>query len=278
MKLLIYLIRRNRIGLLGGLMVFFFIMIALFPGLFASYDPIEMFDQARLVPPDHQFPLGTDRYGRDILSRIAYGTRVSFQVGVLSVLVAAVVGSLLGLMAGYFRGLTDYLVMRAMDTIFAFPSILLAIAIVSVTGAGLTSIVAAIGIVYTPIFARVARAPTLSVKEQEFVTAAIAIGAGTPRILLRHILPNVLTPILVQMALSLSGAIVVEAALSFLGLGALPPTPSLGSMLSEGRAFMELAPWTVLYPGLALALVILGVNLFGDALRDLFDPRQRSEW
>lgn len=277
MKLIAYLLRRNRIGLIGALIVLIFAVTALAPDLFAPHDPLQMFDQARLAPPDRQFPLGTDRYGRDILSRIAHGTRISFEVGVLSVLVAAVVGSLLGVVAGYFRGATDYLVMRVMDTIFAFPSILLAIAIAAVAGSGLTSVVTAIGIVYTPIFARVARAPTLSVKEQEFVTAAVATGAGTLRILLRHIVPNILTPIVVQIALSVSGAIVVEAALSFLGLGALPPAPSLGSMLSESRAFMELAPWTVLYPGMALALTILGVNLFGDALRDLLDPRQRSE-
>ncbi|MGC9336383.1 MAG: ABC transporter permease, partial [Anaerolineae bacterium] len=264
-------------GLAGAVIVLLFVIVALVPGLFAPRNPLEMFDQARLVPPDDQFLLGTDRYGRDILSRIAYGTRISFETGVLSVLVATVAGSLLGLVAGYLRGVTDYLVMRVMDTIFAFPSILLAIALVAVAGSGLTSIVIAIGIVYTPIFARVARAATLSVKEREFVTAAIAVGVGTPRVLLRHILPNTLAPIVVQMALSLSGAIVVEAALSFLGLGALPPAPSLGSMLSEGRAFMELAPWTVLYPGLALAMMILGINLFGDAVRDFLDPRQRSD-
>ncbi len=277
MNLIIYLVRYNRIGLIGFLIIVLFLIMALVPDLFAPHDPLEMYNQARLAPPSPQFPLGTDRYGRDVLSRIAYGTRISFEVAVLSVLVATLIGSLFGLVAGYFRGATDYLAMRVMDTIFAFPSILLAIAIVAVIGSGLTSIVIAIGIIYTPIFARVARAATLSVKEHEFVTAATAIGVGTPRILLRHILPNTLTPIMVQMALSLAGAVIVEAALSFLGLGALPPAPSLGSMLSEGRAFMELAPWTVLYPGLALGLFILGINLFGDAVRDLLDPRQRSE-
>ena len=272
-----FLFRHNRIGLVGALVLLFFISMALVPGLFAPHDPLEMYPAARMAPPDSQFPMGTDRYGRDILSRIAYGTRISVEVGILSVLVAAVIGSILGVVSGYFAGVTDYLIMRVMDTIFAFPSLLLAIALAAVAGAGLKSVIIAIGIVYTPIFARVARAPTLSVKEQEFVVAAQSIGASTLRILRLHILPNILTPIIVQMALSLSGAIVVEAALSFLGLGATPPTPSLGSMLSEGRAFMELAPWTVLYPGLALALLILSVNLFGDAVRDMLDPRQRSE-
>lgn len=277
MRVLRFLIHRNQIGLVGGLVILGFVIIALVPTAFAPHDPLEMYPQARLVPPDALFPLGTDRYGRDILSRIVYGTRVSFQVGGLSVLVAAGVGTLLGLVAGYFRGPLGYWIMRAMDTIFSFPTILLAIALVAVIGSGLASIVLAIGIVFTPTFARVARAPTLSVKEQEFVIAAVTVGASTARILFRHILPNILAPIMVQMALSLSGAIVVEAALSFLGLGALPPTPSLGSMLSEGRAYMEVAPWTVLYPGMALAAIVLGINLFGDALRDVLDPRQRTE-
>ncbi len=164
-----------------------------------------------------------------------------------------------------------------MDTIFAFPSLLLAIALAAVLGSGLRSVVIAIGIIYTPIFARVARAPTLSVKEEEYIAAAVAIGGSTARILARHVLPNILTPILVQMALSLSSAVIVEAALSFLGLGAVPPSPSLGSMLSEARAFMELAPWTVIYPGLALAGLVLSVNLVGDAVRDLLDPHHRTE-
>lgn len=277
MRIIRFLIRHNRIGLLGGLVVLLFVVMALIPAAFAPHDPVEMYPEARLSPPDARFPLGTDRYGRDILSRIAYGTRVSFEVGVLSVLVAAGIGTLLGLTAGYFRGPADYWIMRVMDTIFSFPAILLAIAIVAVLGSGLESIVLAISLVFIPTFARVARAPTLSVKEQEFVAAAVTVGASAGQILFRHILPNILAPIMVQMALSLSSSIVVEAALSFLGLGALPPTPSLGSMLSEGRAYMEAAPWAVLYPGLALALIVLGINLFGDAMRDLLDPQQRTE-
>jgi peptide/nickel transport system permease protein len=276
-NLLHYLVRHNRIGLLGALILLVFTLVALFPGLFAPHDPLEMVADAQLVPPTFEYPMGTDRFGRDIKSRIAYGTRISFVVGVMAVLVATVIGSLLGTLAGYFRGGLDYGIMRVMDTIFAFPSLLLAIAIAAVAGSGLPTIIVAIGIIYIPIFARVARAPVLSVKEQEYVTAAVAIGVPTSRILRRHVFPNITTPITVQMALALSGAIVVEAALSFLGLGAVPPTPSLGSMLSEGRAFMELAPWTVIFPGLALFLAIMGINLFGDALRDMLDVRQRSE-
>lgn len=275
MKSLYYLVRRNLIGVLGGVMLLGFIVIAIAPDFFSSYDPVDMAGM-QLSPPDAEHLMGTDRYGRDIWSRIAYGTRVSLQVSFLAVLFAAALGVVLGMIAGYFGGASDYIIMRLMDAIFAFPSVLLAIALVAIGGSGLGSIVLAITIVYIPIFARVARASALSVREREFVTAAYAAGVGSPRILLVHIFPNILSPIIVQMALRLSSAITVEAALSFLGLGAAPPTPTLGSMLSEGRAFMELAPWTVLYPGLALALVILSVNLFGDALRDMLDPRLRG--
>lgn len=271
-----YLVQRNRIGLAGGAIFLLLAAMALVPGWFAPHDPLAM-TPAAMAPPGPEFPLGSDRYGRDILSRIVYGLRVSFSVGILAVAVATLVGSALGMVAGYFGRGVDYLIMRVMDTIFAFPSLLLAIALAAVMGAGLPSVIVAIGIIYTPIFARVARAPTLSVKEQEFVTAAVAIGGSSPRILFRHVLPNILTPIVVQMALSLSSAVIVEAALSFLGLGAVPPTPSLGSMLSEARAFMELAPWTVLYPGLALAGLVLSVNLLGDAVQDLLDPHHRGE-
>lgn len=272
-----YLVRHNRIGLAGGVVMVIFIIMALLPNVFAPHDPFEMFAERRLLGPTGGFPLGNDRFGRDIASRIVYGMRASFQVGIVAVGLAVVIGTFLGLVAGYRRGVLDYLIMRVLDVLFAFPSTLLAISIVAVLGAGISSIVLAIGIVFTPTFGRVARAPVLSVKEREFVTAARCIGAGTPRILLRHILPNVLTPIMVQATLSLSGAIIVEAALSFLGLGAQPPMPSLGSMLSEGRPFMEVAPWVVLYPGLALALIVLGANLFGDAVRDMLDPRLRTE-
>jgi peptide/nickel transport system permease protein len=166
--------------------------------------------------------------------------------------------------------------MRLMDALFAFPSVLLALAIVAMMGTGLVPVIVAITITFIPIFARVSRAPVLSVKEAEFVAAAYAIGVRRPRILVRHILPNSLTPIIVQAALSFSGAIVIEAAMGFLGLGIQPPTPSLGSILSEARTYMEVAPWNVIYPGLALGLLIMGVNLFGDAVHDLLDPRMRS--
>jgi peptide/nickel transport system permease protein len=195
---------------------------------------------------------------------------------VLSVLAAAGVGTMLGLIAGYVGRWQEYLTMRLMDVLFSFPSILLAILIVTIWGAGFRSIILAIALIQTPIFARIVRGSALSLKHVEFVQASVAAGSSTGRILLRHILPNVAAPILVQLALSMSGAVILEAALSYLGLGAVPPTPSLGSMLSENRTAMELAPWTVLFPGLALGLLVLCINMFGDAIRDLLDPRLRT--
>ena len=185
-------------------------------------------------------------------------------------------GTVLGLVAGYAGRWQEYVTMRVMDVLFSFPSILLAILIVSIWGAGFRSIVVAIALVQTPIFARIVRGSTLTLKHVEFVQASVAAGSSTGRVLFRHILPNVAGPILVQLALSMSGAVILEAALSYLGLGATPPTPSLGSMLSENRNAMELAPWTVLYPGLALGLLVLCINMFGDAIRDYLDPRLRT--
>jgi ABC-type dipeptide/oligopeptide/nickel transport system permease subunit len=272
----------NRLGLVAGLLMVLFFVVAVAPQWFATHDPIEMSPE-RLVPPGDTFVLGTDRFGRDIQSRIIYGIQISLTVGILAMACGALVGTVLGMLAGTFGGTTDYLIMRSMDTLFAFPAVLLAIAIVAVLGGGVLPIVLAIAITFTPTFARVARAPVLSVarapvlsvQESEYVSAAKAVGVPTPRIMTRHILPNIWSPILVQAALSLSGAIIIEAALSFLGLGIQPPTPSLGSILNEARTYMELAPWTVLFPGLVLALLILGINLFGDAVRDFFDPRMR---
>lgn len=269
--------RRHPSGLVAGGIVLLFVLAALAAPLIAPHNPTTMAMLDRLQPPGKAGLLGTDIYGRDILSRILYGLRISLGVGGVSVLISAAAGTVLGLVAGYIGRWPEYLIMRAMDVIFAFPAVLLAILVVSVVGPGFTSIVIAIAIVYTPIFARVVRAPTLSLKHVEFVQAAVASGATSGRVMFRHVLPNVAAPILVQLALSLSGAIIVEAALSFLGLGAVPPTPSLGSMLSENRPSMEIAPWTVLYPGLALGLLVLGINILGDALRDLLDPRLRSQ-
>jgi len=276
-RLVVHLGRHNRAGLVAGAVLLIFVVAAIAAPVVAPHNPVTMAPLNRLKPPGQAGLLGTDVFGRDILSRIIYGLRISLGIGGASVLISTAIGTLLGLIAGYVGRWPEYVIMRLMDVIFAFPAVLLAILVVSIIGAGFASIVIAIATVYTPIFARVVRGPTLSLKHVEFVQAAVASGATTSRVLFRHVLPNVAAPILVQLALSLSGAIVVEAALSFLGLGAVPPTPSLGSMLSENRTYMEIAPWTVLYPGLALGLLVLAINILGDALRDLLDPRLRTQ-
>ncbi len=269
--------RQNRAGFVAGVFLIAIALAALAAPLIAPDDPVAMAPRDRLLAPNSNHLLGTDVFGRDVLSRILFGTRISLLVGAASVFASAIAGTALGLVAGYVGRWPEYLVMRVMDVLFAFPAVLLAILVVSIVGAGFTSIVIAIATVYTPIFSRVVRASTLAVKNVEFVQAGVAAGATTSRIMVRHVLPNIAAPILVQLALSLSGAVILEAALSYLGLGAVPPTPSLGSMLSENRTYMELAPWTVLYAGLALGLLVLAINIFGDAVRDLLDPRLRAD-
>jgi peptide/nickel transport system permease protein len=270
------LLRHHLTGSIAGFLLLLIVLAALLAPWLAPGDPTDMQPIDRLKSPSESGLMGTDVFGRDIWSRILYGTRVSLAIGGISVLAAAVLGTVLGLISGYLRGWQDYAVMRVMDVLFSFPSILLAILIVSINGAGFASIVLAIVLVQVPIFARVVRGAVLVTARVDYVQAAEAAGASTARILARHILPNVTAPLLVQMALSISGAIVIEAALSFLGLGAVPPDPSLGSMLSENRIAMEQAPWTVIFPGLALGGMVLAINLFGDTVRDLLDPRVRS--
>jgi peptide/nickel transport system permease protein len=274
---LLFFVRRYPLGAIGAVIMALFVATALFADQISTFDPFTTNARVSLARPGGEHVLGADFMGRDVFARIVYGARISLAVGAVSVLASALVGTVLGLLAGYVGRWPEYLIMRLMDVLFAFPSVLLAILIVSVAGAGFTSIAIAIATAYTPIFARIVRGSTLTLRNVEFVQAAVAAGAPTPRILGRHILPNVMAPILVQLALGLSGAVVLEAALSFLGLGAVPPTPSLGSMLSENRNYMELAPWTVLYPGIALGLLVLSINIFGDAVRDLLDPRLRTE-
>jgi len=226
-----------------------------------------------LAPPSTGHWLGTDELGRDVLARIIYGARTSLFVGILSVGVAALAGTALGLVSGYFGRLIDALIMRIMDVVFAFPSILLALAISAVLGPSLNNAVLAIAVVNLPVFARIARAQTLVVRELEFVEAKRALGFGTNNILLRTILPNILAPVIVQGSLLFASAIITESYLSFLGLGAQPPTATWGNMLRNAIGFMELAPWLAVFPGAAIFLTVLGCNLLGDGLRDRFDPR-----
>lgn len=261
---------RSSVGLVLVVMA---ALAALLAPLIAPYDP-ELPDFVNiLAPPALVHPLGTDELGRDVLARIVYGSRASLFVGVLSVAAAAIIGTLLGLVAGYFGRWIDALTMRAMDIIFAFPSILLALAITAVLGPSLTNAVLAIAVVNLPVFARLARAQTLVVSRLEYVEAKRALGFGTGHILLRTVLPNILAPLIVQASLLFASAIITESYLSFLGLGAQPPTPTWGNMLRNAIGFLELAPWLAWFPGAAIFLTVLGCNLLGDGLRDRFDPR-----
>lgn len=250
---------------------------ALAPHL-APYPVTEMHPLERFAPPGEKYLLGTDFFGRDLLSRVLFGYRTSLLVAVLSVVFALICGSALGVSAGYTGGVLDSTLMRAMDILFAFPVLLLAITIVVVLGAGTLTTVLAIGIVYVPIFARIARAPTLVVREHAYVEAARALGQRPLRLIASHVLPNVSTPIFAQATINLATAILFESALSFLGLGTQPPYPSLGLMVSEGRNYIELSPWPTVFPGLAIVIAVLGFNLVGDALQEILDPRLRQTW
>lgn len=267
---------RHRVGMLGVVIVLILMLIALFGNALAPYDPNSMDMSARFAPPSWAHPLGTDDFGRDTLSRIIMGARVSLQVGLVAVGIAASVGSLLGLVAGYSGRLLDEIIMRAMDVLFAFPAILLAIAILAALGKGVTNAMIAIGIVYVPIFARIARSAVLSIRNEEFVEAARSIGASGPRILFRHIAPNAMAPLIVETTLSLAFAILAEAALSFFGLGTQPPDPSWGRMLSEGRAYFRQSAWMAIFPGIAIMFTVMGFNFLGDGLRDAMDPRLKN--
>jgi peptide/nickel transport system permease protein len=267
---------RNRIGLSGSLIVAVCLLVALLAPVLAPYGAEETHPNWKLFPPNEYFIFGTDEFGRDILSRIMFGAQISLEVGLISVAVALLLGATAGLTAGFFGGWLDGLIMRCMDVLFAFPAILLAIGIMAVLGTGILNAMLAIGIVYAPSFARLTRASVLSLKEMEFVQAARVLGLDEVRILWQHVVPNVLSPLIVQISFSLSTAILTEAALSFLGLGTPPSVPSWGSMLSASRRYVELDPWPAIFPGLAIMLLVLGFNLFGDGLRDVLDPRLRA--
>jgi peptide/nickel transport system permease protein len=267
---------RNRSGQIGLALVTLYAIVAVFAGVLAPYSPLAQHVPDRLQPPSSTYWLGTDEFGRDTLSRLMYGATNSMRISVISVALAGLVGTAFGMAAGYAGGLWDNGIMRVMDLFFAFPAILLALSIVAALGPGTQNTILAIAVVYMPIFARVARGPVLSTKVMEFVDAARAIGAGDVHILLRHILPNVSAPILVQISLALSWAMLTEAGLSFLGLGTVPPDPSWGSMLSDSRTLMEIAPWMAVFPGLAILFGVLGFNLLGDGLGDALDPRLSS--
>jgi peptide/nickel transport system permease protein len=269
---------KNSIAMTGIVIIALYIAVILVSLFWLPFNPVSMDTEHLLEPPSlstgHLF--GTDEFGRDILSRIMKGCSVSLIISISATALGAVIGILMGIWAGYLGGRWDNLIMRVADVLFSFPSLLLAIFVMAILGEKTFNVVFAIGIVYIPQFARVSRGAILGIKSDEFVKAARSNGASSSYILFRHLLPNILVPLIVQISLSLSVAILLESSLSFLGLGVQPPYPSWGNMLSGARKVMAIAPWTAVYPGLAIVFLVLGFNLLGDGLRDLLDPRLRN--
>jgi peptide/nickel transport system permease protein len=267
---------RQRLAVVGGTIVGLFAIISVIGPFVAPYDPLDQDVPNRLMAPSLSHWMGTDEFGRDVFSRLLSGAIISFQVGVVSVGLSGVIGVVFGLIAGYFRGKADAGISLIMDVIFAFPTILLAIALVAVLGSSLTNVMLAIGIVNAPTFYRVVRGSVLSVRQSQYVEAAVSLGTPVATIMRRHIFPNITAPLIVHSSLNFAAAVLSEAALSYLGLGNRPPSPSWGLMVSSAYGFLDQAPWATLFPGIAIALIVLGFNLLGDGLRDALDPRLRG--
>jgi peptide/nickel transport system permease protein len=268
-------VRQQPIGVLGIIIIVIVVITAVFSPQISPYDPTSQ-KFRRLLPPSQANLLGTDELGRDTFSRIVYGSRISLQVGIIAVSLALSIGVTLGVISGYIGGTFDNLVMRVVDLLFAFPGLVLAIVIAGLLGPSITNAMIAIGIIYAPTYARVARGSVLTVKNELYLEAARLTGGGHFHIIRKHIAPNILAPLVVLTTLSMSTAILTEAALSFLGLGTQPPDPAWGKMLSDGRRFMEIAPWVTVFPGIAIVIAVLGFNLLGDGLRDALDPRLKE--
>ncbi len=266
---------RNPIGLAGAIIVLVAVLTALCGRFLWRIDYADQ-QYKRLLPLSSAHPMGTDELGRDTLARIIHGAQVSLQVGAIAVVIALVLGILVGVVAAYYRGVVDAVLMRLVDITFAIPGLILAILIAGLLGPSRTNAMIAIGIVYAPAFARVVRASSLSVLGLPYVEAARALGAGDLRVMRRHILPNIIGPLIVLSTIYFSAAVLTEAALSFLGLGTQPPEPSWGGMLNASRSYMELSPWLAIFPGAAIMVVVLGFNFLGDGLRDVLDPRMRD--
>ncbi len=264
---------RNKLAVLGALILLFLALVAVLAPWVAPHNPFKMSIKERLQPPSRSHLFGTDGYGRDLFSRVVYGTSIALRVGFLSIAAAMAAGILLGLVSGYYRGWIDAVIMRVMDAILSFPIILLAIGIMAVLGAGFANLMIALGLVYTPRFARLVRGSVLSIREKEYIEAARVTGCSDFIILFVHVLPNCWAPVIIQATISFGYAILWEAALSFLGLGAPPPSPSWGSLLADGKEVLSRSPWMTYFPGMAIALTVLALNLFGDGLRDVLDPR-----
>ena len=269
-------LRRSPGAMIGLVLIVLLLLTALTADLIAPQGIDDQDLRKGLLPPSREFPLGADEFGRDMLSRIIHGSRISLQVAIVTAAISAVVGVSLGAIAGYVGGRVDYVIQGMVDISWAFPTVLLGIFLVAVLGRGLVNVMFAVGLGYWGGFARVVRGQVLSLREWEFVTAARAIGAHDLRIMFEHILPNIMAPVIVMCTLMMADAILIEATLSFLGMGAQPPVPSWGSILASGRTYLRLAPWVTLFPGVAIMLTVLGFNLLGDGLRDALDPRLRN--
>ncbi|MEM7029556.1 MAG: ABC transporter permease [Chloroflexota bacterium] len=265
--------KRNKLAIVGLGMVLTIVIIALAAPIITNHDPIAQAARERLSPPSNEHFLGQDDYGRDIFTRIIYGARVSLMVGVLSVLLGGTIGTVMGVVAGFKGGRIEIVIMRIVDTLLAFPDLITGLLVLAVLGSGLDKLIFAIGIVISPRFARLAHGPTLALRERDFVNAAHSIGVGDIRMLSKHILPNVMSELLVMASLWTASAIRIEANLSFIGLGVSPPTPTWGQMIRDGTAHLTTSPWFSIFPGIAILVTVLAFNLLGDGLRDVLDPK-----
>ena len=268
--------KNNKTAVVGAVMALIVLLTAIGAFVLAPYDPLEQDVFHRLTPPERSHLLGTDEYGRDVLSRVIWGTQISLTVGFFSVLLGMVLGTAMGVAAGYSGGLTDSIIMRIVDVLLSFPTLITGILIAAILGSGLVKLIITIGIVFAPRFARMAYGPTLAVKEMEYVSSAKVIGAGSLRIITRHILPNIFGEIMVAGTLWMGTAIMAEASLSFLGLGVSPPTPTWGNMIKSGIDVLSSAPWLSLFPGASILITVLAFNMIGDGLRDIADPKLRA--
>jgi len=275
MKLIFDLWKKSPLTMLGTVIVISLIFMAIFVPWFAPHDPLEQDVYNRLAPPSSEHLLGTDQLGRDILSRILYGSRISLVIAIIVVAIACSTGLILGLLSGYFGGVLDEIIMRVTDIFLAFPRLVLAMAFAAALGPSLLNTMIAIAVTSWPVYARLARASTMQIRNEFYIEAARSIGASDLRIMFRHVLPMILAPIVVQATLDMGGVILTAAGLGFIGLGAQPPTPEWGVMVSEGRYYLSSQWWVSTFPGLAILITVLGFNLLGDGLRDIFDVRMR---
>jgi peptide/nickel transport system permease protein len=276
MRELIDVFNKNKTSWIGLVILLLMVAIALLAPLLAPYNPVEQHILDRLKPPSSQYLLGTDHYGRDILSRVVWGSRISLIIGVSSILLGMVVGGAFGLIAGYKGGLTDNIIMRVMDVFMSFPTLIMGLLIVAVLGASMFNLIVAIALTVVPRFARIARAPTVTVKQRDFVEASRAMGFSDMRIMAVHILPNIMGEIMVMASLWIATAVRIEASLSFIGLGVKPPTATWGGMIREGFGFILDAPWMSIYPGAVILITVFAFNMLGDGLRDALDPKLRA--